>query len=382
MTVLIAGAGPVGLTTALLLARRGIPVTVLERRDRPNPVSRASTWHPPTLELFARLGLEDFVLTAGHRVTHTQYHATGSGLVAEFTLALLATDTPFPFRLHLEQGVVAAEMLRRLAAFPHVTVRFGCDVTAARQTSNGVRVQAGGTQHEGSLLVGCDGARSRVRDLLGLTFDGMDYPSRVLRVMTDADLPTLIPDLASNAYIFDGADSCSLLRMPDCWRVVFRVGPEESDADALDETSVRRRLARFLPPGAADLHLVSTDIYGASRRVASAFQVGRVLLAGDAAHVTNTRGGMNMNCGLHDADAAASAAADGSQAALEAYGALRRRVAVEQLVPRTDRTVSGGAAWLETVRARAADPAAARDFLRGTAMLDMAPRLSWGKQAA
>jgi len=364
----IVGAGPVGLSAAVRLAQLGVDVTVLEKRAALNTASRASTFHAPTIAVFEQLGILDEVRHKGHRVDRIQYHDVAEGLVADFDLGLLAPHTRFPQRLHLEQSEVAAALVGKLRGFPHTRIVFGAEVSAVEQHEDGVSVAGHG---RADLLLAADGARGAVRDALGIAFEGQDYASRVLRVMTAEDLSRLIPGVASMSYIFDGHESCSLLRMPGLWRIIFRVPAEETDAQALDPARIRARLARFLPAGAADLPLVSSDIYQVSRRVAARYGEGRVLLAGDAAHVTNTRGGMNMNCGIHDAMAAADTIAEGSLAALDRYRAGRRAVATDKLIPRTDRTVSGGKAWLDTMRATASDPARAEKFLLGSSMLDM-----------
>jgi 2-polyprenyl-6-methoxyphenol hydroxylase-like FAD-dependent oxidoreductase len=177
--------------------------------------------------------------------------------------------------------------------------------------------------------------------------------------------------------------------MPDVWRIIFRIAHDESDETALVEENIRTRFARFLPPGGMDIPIAGTDIYRVERRVAASYRVGRVLIAGDAAHITNTRGGMNMNCGLQDAVSAAEAIAVAihdpmaGEAALSRYAAERRKIATDMLIPRTDRVVAGGPAWLEKVRATAADPVAAENFLLGTSMLDMSgPRFAIPAEAA
>src|SRR5262245_59678958 len=101
--VLIAGAGPVGLTAALCLARRGIPVTGFEAGDQIFDDRRAGTIHPPTLELFADIGVTDLMLARGFVVRNYQYRDRRTGVVADFDLSALADDTPYPFRLMLEQ---------------------------------------------------------------------------------------------------------------------------------------------------------------------------------------------------------------------------------------------------------------------------------------
>jgi 2-polyprenyl-6-methoxyphenol hydroxylase-like FAD-dependent oxidoreductase len=366
--VIIVGAGPVGLVAALRLAQLGLAVTVLEKRPALSAASRASTFHAPTMAAFETLGILDAVRHKGCPVHRVHYYGVAEGLVADFDLGLLAPHTRFPQRLHLEQSEVCAALRDRLLAFPDCTIAFDAEVTTLAQTEAGVTLPGRAT---GTALLAADGARGTIREALGIAFEGQDYANRVLRVMTAADLSDLIPNVAPMSYVFDGAESCSLLRMPGLWRIIFRVPATETDEQALDPATIRARLARFLPEGAADLPIASADIYRVSRRVAASYGAGRVLLAGDAAHITNTRGGMNMNCGIHDAMEAAAAIADGSMAALDRYRAGRRAVATDMLIPRTDRTVSGGRAWLDTVRAIAADPKAAEKFLLGSSMLDM-----------
>jgi 2-polyprenyl-6-methoxyphenol hydroxylase-like FAD-dependent oxidoreductase len=305
----------------------------------------------------------------------------GSRLVAHLDLGLLAGDTRFPFRLHLEQSRLTALLLERLRAFGHARIDFDAEVEAVEPEPRGVRVtvrRPGGREtRQAAWVVGADGARSVVREAARIAFTAEGYAHRVLRVMTPLDLRRLLPALAGVTYLYRGQASVSLLEMPDCWRIIFRVPAGMADEAALDEDRIRAEVARFLPAPPGGIPVGATDVYAVSHGVAASYRRGRVLLAGDAAHLTNTRGGMNMNCGLHDAAALGAAlvvaAARGDEAALDAYAGERRRVAVEELVPRTDRTVRGGTAWLAEVAALARDPGATRTYLRSAAMLDMAP---------
>ena len=167
----------------------------------------------------------------------------------------------------------------------------------------------------------------------------------------------------------------SFLRMRDCWRIILRVAKEVDDATALEPDWILARLKEVIPHCDRLPAVVMKDVYGASKRVAERYVAGRIVLAGDSAHVTNTRGGMNMNCGLHDAYAVALAIVRALRGegpdVVAAAAAERRRVATDLLIPRTDRNVAGGEQWLEKVRAMAADPAQALAYLRTTAMLDM-----------
>ncbi len=379
--VIVAGAGPVGLTTALSLAIAGISVTVLEKRAALNTASRASTIHPPTLEILDRLGVLSMVCGEAELAERIQYRSP-EGVFAAFDLGVLAGETPFPYRLHLEQSRITPVILDRLRNHPHAQVRFGCEVTGVSQTTVGVMAtvrNAGSDQViNARYLVAADGAHSRVREALGLTFDGVEYPDKILRVMTQDDLGDLLPGIAPVTYLFNGSRSISFLKMPDCWRIILRVPKEVSDEQAMDEAWILSRFQAVLPSCTRLPGVVRKDIFGASRRVASRFRHGRVYLAGDAAHLTNTRGGMNMNCGIHDAAALAEALTvalqQGDTMAVDAVSDERHRIATEYLIPRTDRNVSAGPAWTEMLRATAARADAALVYLRTVAMLDMLDR--------
>lgn len=381
--VIVAGAGPVGLVAALTLAQAGIDVVLLEKRDSLNNASKASTFHPPTLEIIDRLGAIEPLLTQGELVHRIQYR-NPDGPFAEFALSDLAGLTRFPFRLHLEQSKLTPTLLALFRALPNTTTLFETELEAIEQ--DGDRITAVVRHHgdtgriTGDYLLGTDGANSAVRQALGLGFDGMVYPTKILRVMTTDDLDAILPTIAPITYLFNGPRSLSFLKMPDCWRIIIRVPNTISDEAALQDGWISEQIQAVMPSWTRLPTIVGRDVYGASRRVASAYSVGRAFLAGDSAHVTNTRGGMNMNCGIHDADCLAKAII----AALKthtpepvAQASLHRKwVAEHQLIPRTDRNISGGEGWLDTIRQMASDKTAATDYLATAAMLDMLERPS------
>ena len=383
--IAIVGAGPVGLTAALCLARAGHQVRVFEKRAALSTASRASTFHAPTLDLLAALGVLAEVEPLGRRINAIDYYRCGAGrpdLSARFPLELLKGATPHPYRLHLEQSLLTPVLLRALAAHPGARVEFGAAVERIEAGREHVELEVrradSVVRETFAWVVGADGARSTVRAAADIAFEGAEYEKRVLRVMTTLDLRSLIPGLAGISYLYNDDDSISLLEMRDVWRIIIRLPAGMSDEEALDPAFIRREVGRFLPIE-GDLPARSIDIYATSQRIADRWRSGRVLLAGDAAHVTNTRGGMNMNAGLFDAwDLGRAFAQPHLERALDDYALGRRRMALKHLIPRTDRSVGGGSTYLAAIEATARDPALARAFVRDAAMLDIAPEFSPG----
>ena len=379
--VIVAGAGPAGLISAMTLIREGIPVVLCEKHSELNRVSKASTFHPASLEVLNRLGLVDILLTKGVRVEQVQYRNVTEGLVAELSMNVLSRLTRFPFRVHLEQSELGEVILARLKKSSRFLVRFNCEVLDVENRGEVatalVRMEDGQTRIQGRYLIAADGAHSRIRKALNIAFPGGAYDTRVLRIFTAIDLEELIPGLAPLSYIFGEAESCSLLKMPDCWRIILRIPSEVPDQTALSPDWYGREIRRFLPMNDDAISCSSADIFTVSRHVAETNRAGRTFLIGDAAHLTNTRGGMNMNCGMHDAYAIGRAIAhackeDNADQALAECAQERLRIAQEELVSRTESRLSSIGRWPQKAKSMAADPARAREFLYQSSMLDIA----------
>ena len=308
--IVIAGAGPVGVVAALACAQNGFAVTLLEAEAAIDDSPRAATTHPSTLEMIARVGLIDAFIAAGLVARHFQFwDKTTQRLIAEFDHELLRGETEFPFVVQTEQHKLCNIGLRKLAEFPDVTVRFHARVSAVAQDSDGVTVTIegpNGTQSlRGDYAIGADGGRSEVRKALAIEFEGYTWPERFLVLTVLDDFQHLLPGCCFRNYMADPGEWTNLFKVAGDdgkgrWRAVCPAQPEESDEDALSDASANRRLQRLFPRPQG-YSLVHKNLYKVHQRVANRFQVGRVFLAGDSAHVNNTVGGLGLNGGIHDA---------------------------------------------------------------------------------
>lgn len=381
--VVVVGAGPVGLTAAALLALEGISCLVVEKRDCLSQVSRASTFHPPTLEIFNEIGIADAMLALGQIADRIQYRTNKGDVIAEFDHALLSEETIYPFRLHLEQSAVTPLLRDVIEASGNGKVLFDTEVLAVGSNTAhawvDVRHQDGEARRiYADYVLGADGARSAVRSSLGINLVGEEYPGKVLRLVVRDNLEEHLTNVGQVSYIFaDDGRSISLLKMLDCWRIIIRIPAEFDEKQVVLPEWYMPAVKNFIPSVPDRFDVCSLDIYGASKMVADAYYSGRVFLIGDATHLTNTRGGMNMNCGIHDAYELAigvlRSLREGNPDSAKLAAQHRCSIAMNELIPRTDRNVSGGSEWVAQIRATGADQHAARDLLRRSAMMDMAP---------
>ncbi|GAA1765645.1 NAD(P)/FAD-dependent oxidoreductase [Nocardioides hankookensis] len=331
--VIVAGAGPVGMTAALLLARGGVRVTVLEAGESLAGESRASTFHPPSLEMLDDLGVLEPLMERGLVSTGFQYRDRRSGPIADLDLGVLAEDTRFPFRVQLEQSKLTPIILDVLEGMDDVTVHFGQRVVQASTdgTTATVTTEAGDT-FTADWVLGADGANSQVRQTAGFTFEGMTYPERFLVASTTEDLEAILPGISAVNYVFDPTEWLVLLRTPEHWRILFPTDPSTPDEVENDPARVQERLRGVADLG-RDWDVLHTTLYRVHQRVADTFRRGRLLLMGDAAHINNPLGGMGMNSGLHDAYVETRALlalvrGDGSLDQLDEACEARRQVAL------------------------------------------------------
>lgn len=388
--VVVAGAGPVGLVSALLLANQGVKVTVLEAAPALNRDLRASTFHPPTLDMLAPLGLTDDLVAQGLVARYTQQRDRQEGVIAEFDMQLIAPDTDHPFRLQCEQWKLTQMIQAQLNAMPHVQILFDAKVTQVTQSADQVQVAFTQAEEAHSLqadyLIGADGAWSAVRRSLNIEFEGFTYPERFLVVSTAFEYADHLPRLSYVNYCSDPQEWCVLLRVPTLWRVLFPTKAEETDEAVLTDESVQARLQNLLPQAQPYVTQHRT-LYKVHQRVAQRFRHGRVVLAGDAAHINNPLGGMGMNGGIHDAmnlsEKLLSILQHGeSDAVLDQYERQRRTIAIDYINASTarnkrdieERDPVKRKENQQALRELSLDPVRARAYIRQSSMIDALER--------
>lgn len=385
LPVVIAGAGPVGLTLALRLARLGIHATVLEALDAPERDLRASTFHPPTLDMLDEDGITPQLIANGLIAPTWQVRMHATGEAAEFDLSILREHTLHPYRVQCEQSKLVDYLLARLAAaHPQVSVRFGHRVTALEDHAQGVTVvceSSAGTERIATrYVVGCDGARSAVRKHLGLGFEGETFPENVILAATDFPFHDHLPGLSYINYCWKEDGTFSLLRLPQLWRVSLYPDPGETVEAALEDAAIERRLQQICRNGAG-YRILAKRAYRIHQRVVARYRVGRVILAGDAAHINSPSGGMGMNGGIHDvfnlAPKLAATLASGDEAPLDHYERQRRPAALEHVLAQSgknrarmqERDAVRRRAALAELQAIAGDPQRALKHLLNTSMI-------------
>jgi 3-(3-hydroxy-phenyl)propionate hydroxylase len=388
LRVAIVGAGPVGLVLALKLSTMGVASTVLEAEADISEALRASTFHPPSLDMLDELGVAAPLIAQGLVTPNWQIRRHEDGARAFFDLSVLKDDTAHPYRLQAEQWKLSRIILAKLAA-EHagaVDLVFNARVESVAQDADGVTLSGEGFDPlRVPYVIGCDGARSVVRRAMGLDFPGDTYPETTILATTTFPFHEVFEGLSNVNYIWTEhaafSGTFSLLRVPGKWRASLYPAPGESVEDALEPAAIERKLQAIHPKG-TPYEVPDLRPYRVHQRIVDNYRLGRLVLAGDAAHLNSPAGGMGMNGGIHDAMELAAAllpilrgAAD--ESLLDRYTRRRQPVAKQEIIAQADRNrarmrerdPARRAALLADLQATAADPAKAHAYLLRSSMI-------------
>jgi 3-(3-hydroxy-phenyl)propionate hydroxylase len=314
-----------------------------------------------------------------------QFRDRTEGVIATFELARLSPDTNHPYRVQCEQWRLGEMLYARLKNSSSATVRFGTKAIDARQTGDGVEldVQLPDGKIEtlrGAFLVGADGIGSVVRKAIGAQFNGITIPELFLTLSTTYDFRETMPDLANISYLSDPREWYVLIRTARVWRALF---PVDASLDDKDVTSPERseRLLQGAVPRGQPYEVTHRTAYRVHERVASTYVNGRMMIAGDAAHVNNPLGGMGLNGGIHDAFNIAGKLIEVALGApldtLDRYSRQRRKVALDvvQQTALRNRAIlntsepAARRAYYDDLRRIVDDPVKHRDYVMRTSMI-------------
>ncbi len=386
VSVLIVGAGPSGAVAAYRLAEMGVDVLLLESHSHCPEDMRASTFHPPTLDMMEQLGLLDALEAQGLRAPVYQYRNRATGEVLALDMSEIADVARHPYRLQCEQFKLTRLIAAKLANHRHGSILFQRRLTHYEQDDHGVSVTVETPtdieRYRCDYLIGADGANSLVRKLMGVEFSGFTYPEKFLTLSTTYPVDKTFKDLAYVAYMADPQEWCVLIRVSQFWRVL--VPALETDDDKV-LTGDAKKIAVFDSlVGQGDAVVTShRTVYRVHQRVANSYRQGRVILMGDAAHLNNPLGGFGMNSGVHDAwnlteklQAVLLDKAD-ANTELDRYERQRRTVMQEFVQAQTMRNKRALEAGAEAAQGEAqaqlaaviADPDQRREYILNQAMI-------------
>jgi len=395
--IIVAGCGPVGAVMTLALVRQGIPVTLIEQLPDAAEDQRAATIHAPTVEMLIKLGLERemFAQDASGGMPAPLFHfrerATGE-LIAVFDISLLKGEVPYAYVLQWEQYKLVHAALPHIKASGLGEVRFSTRLTGLSQTGDHVEATVANAAGEsetlrGAYLIGTDGGSSTVRRLADIAFEGFTWPERFIKIGTGFDFGTTGRGYCTRNYFSDPDEWINLFKVkgygpPGIWRGVFPVPATETDEAALSMAGIQRRL-QGIHRKSGDYDIPYYALYAVHQRVAATFNKGRVLLAGDCAHVNNPIGGMGMNGGIHDAVNLADKLADvwfgrADVGVLDRYTRQRRKAQVDYVQAQTiqnkkaleekDPVIRRG--HLDELRRTSEDVALHKKFLYRSSLID------------
>jgi 2-polyprenyl-6-methoxyphenol hydroxylase-like FAD-dependent oxidoreductase len=338
--VLVVGAGPTGLIAALGLAQRKAEVTVIDCEPDVVESPRATVYLPSTLKVLDELGL----LTDAHQLGLLGYeldvHFMLTGHVGRNDYRLISDLTPYAYRLHFGQHELTRIVLRHLLALPGIQLHWSTTLEALHESANAIVVRlrdpAGPRSVEFDWVIGADGARSAVRHAIGATFDGFTWPETFMATNVHYDFESC--GYAYSNLMADAHDWAVIVRLDQqehFWRVSYGESSDLNEEQRLER--IPERFRHFMPQ-ATRWQLDRANSYRVHQRSASAYRIGRVLLAGDAAHATNPIGGLGLTSGVQDASTLANClsaviAGEAPDDILDWYAYERRRCFLEVVNP-------------------------------------------------
>ncbi|MDC0222768.1 FAD-dependent monooxygenase [Gammaproteobacteria bacterium] len=302
--VIIIGAGPVGTFAAYCLAEYGIDTLVLESESTCETDMRASTFHPSTLKYLDNLNLADELIEKGLKAPIFQYRIRSTDEVLEFNLQELDDVLDFPFRLQCEQYKFARMLAGKLDRHRHSSVLFNRKLINFSEGNNKVTLDVDhhdtSEQYQCDYLIGADGANSIVRRNLGIEFSGFTYEEKFFTLSTQKPLENYFSNLSYVNYVSDPEEWFVLLKAPSAWRILVPV-PQILDDKAIKSNDYVSDIFTRVLNSCDPIETIHRTIYRVHQRVVNKMRYGRIMLAGDSAHLNNPLGGFGMNGGLHDA---------------------------------------------------------------------------------
>jgi 3-(3-hydroxy-phenyl)propionate hydroxylase len=384
--VVIVGGGPVGLYCAAQLGLKGVSVCLIEQSEALERDLRASTFHPPTLELLDEMGITPKLIEQGLIAPTWQVRMHETQEYAEFDLSVLKDHTRHPYRLQCEQWRLSEHLIQYIADhLSNVTIRWSTSCKSFEQTSSQVKVATQSSHGElqdliCKILIGADGAKSVVRKGMNLSFEGETFPETTILATTQFPFHQHLEHLSYINYCWKKQGTFSLLRLKDVWRVSLYPGRDESIDEAIQPNSVRAKLLEICS-SFGHSPVLEVRPYRIHQRVVSNYVKGRVVLAGDAAHINSPSGGMGMNGGIHDghnlADKASRVIKGEDISLLDLYDRQRRPIAIKHVIEQSARNrarmqetqTDKRRLALSELQRKSADPGLALSYLLETSMI-------------
>ena len=384
--IVIVGAGPVGLISAMRLSQLEIPSIIIEKNQIVQDELRASTFHPPTLEMLDVLGITKELISIGLQTSQWQYRIHETEESAVFDLCDIEAETKYPFRLQVEQKELCRIATEKILKDDNIELRMGHELLGFEQNNERVMMTVSGREQaeyflKAPIVIAADGGNSRLRKQMALNFSGLTYPETTILVATKTPFHEHLNNLSNVNYIWSDWGTFSLLRLPNIWRCSLYPDTNERTEEAIKKENIIKKIQRIIP-SVNDFKIVEVRPYKIHQRILDKYDHGRVVFAGDAAHLNSPSGGMGMNGGIHDAWSLGRIAADilrGEQpiSRLALYSKERQKIAKKEILQNAhknrsrmqERDKETRINELAKLQEIALDPRRAKEFLLRSSMI-------------